>query len=83
MEQTKELANWFYYEEENNYYCFECMEKRLDEININKEFSEYINYEGGETCGYMQDYADSGDDENPEQKFCCKCCKPLFTQGID
>lgn len=79
----KELANWIYWEQENNYYCSACIEKRLEEVNTNREFADNIDYEEGETCGYMQDYADSGDHENPEQEYCCKCHKPLFTLGID
>lgn len=83
MEQEKELACWIYYEDSHTYYCYDCVQKRVDEINENKEFSEDINYEDGDKCGYYQDYADSGDDENPYQEHCCKCEKPLFTIGVD
>jgi hypothetical protein len=74
----KELANWIYYEEEDIYYCFECVEKRMKEINTNKEFSEDIDFESGDECGYYQDYAN----EDYEVE-CCKCCKPLFSTGGD
>lgn len=70
----KELANWIFYEEENNYYCFECICKRMDEINANKEFSEYIDYDRGDECGFYQDYAD---EDHPV--LCCKCGKPLYS----
>lgn len=74
----KELANWIFWEDENNYYCFECVKKRLNEINTNKEFAEDIDYEGGDNCGYYQDYA------NEEHSVeCCKCGKPLFSTGAD
>lgn len=69
----KELANWIYYEEEE-FYCFPCVEKRLEEISRNKEFSDFIDYESGDTCGYFQDYANV--DYEVE---CCKCGKPLFS----
>lgn len=70
----KQLANWIYYEENNDYYCFECVEKRLEEINLNKEFADYINYDIGDTCGYFQDYANEDYDVE-----CCKCGAPLFS----
>lgn len=74
----KELANWIFYEEGHAYYCFECVQKRREEINMNKEFAEDINYEGGDECGYYQDYAnEEGDAE------CCKCGKPLLSVGVD
>ena len=74
----KELANWIYYEEGHTYYCFDCVEKRMKEINDNKEFAEEIDFEGGDECGYYQDYAD--EDYKVE---CCKCGKPLFSTGVD
>lgn len=73
-EVEKELANWIYYEESNDYYCYDCCQKRVEEINTNKEFSEDIDYEGGNYCGYFQDYAN--EDHEVE---CCKCQKPLFS----
>jgi hypothetical protein len=74
----KELANWIYWEEGHIYYCFDCAQKRVDEINTNKEFAEDIDYEGGDDCGYYQDYADE-----EEAVECCKCSKPLFSTGVD
>lgn len=74
MSEDKELACWIYYEEDE-FYCFDCIEKRLEEIKTNKEFSEYINYENGDECGYMQDYAEVSD--HPVE--CCKCDKPLYS----
>ena len=76
--RDKELACWIYYEDGHNYYCFACVEKRMEEINKNKEFSEDIDFEGGDECGYYQDYAD----EENEVK-CCKCGRPLFSTGSD
>ncbi len=76
----KELACWIYYEDGHIFYCYDCVQKRLDEINSNKEFSEYINYKDGDTCGYMQDYADTGGECEAE---CEKCQKPLYTIGFD
>ena len=74
----KELANWIYWEEDSEYYCYDCVEKRLEEIKANKEFADYINYEAGDECGYYQDYA------NEEYEVvCCKCGKPLFSTGVD
>jgi hypothetical protein len=70
----KELANWIYYGDAN-FYCFPCVEERMDEINTNREFADEIDYESGDTCGYMQDYADV--DYHVE---CCKCGKPLFSK---
>lgn len=74
-----ELANWIYYEDEN-FYCFEHLKERLNQINNNKEFSEYIDYENGDECGYMQDYADT---EQNYQAECFKCGKMLFTKGFN
>lgn len=71
----KELACWIYYEEGHTYYCFDCVQERVNEINENKEFAEDINYEDGDECGYYQDYAI--EDEEVE---CCKCGKPLFSE---
>lgn len=70
----KELARWIYYEG-NIFYCAECCEKRLSEINKNKEFNESIDYENGDECGYYEDYAD-----DDEAVYCCKCDKPLFSK---
>ena len=77
-EEGKELACWIYYEENGEYYCFSCVEKRMEEINTNKEFSEDIDFEGGDECGYFQDYADEDFEVG-----CCKCGKPLFSTGMD
>jgi hypothetical protein len=74
----KELANWIYYEPGHTYYCLECVQKRIEEIDNNKEFADEIDYEGGDSCGYCQDYAD---EENAIE--CCKCGKSLFSTGID
>lgn len=71
----KELANWIYYEE-YEFYCLECVGKRLDEINKNKEFADEINYDGGDECGFMQDYADL-----EEEVECCVCGKPLYSKA--
>lgn len=71
----KELANWIYYEDGNTFYCSDCCQKRIEEINTNKEFSEDINYEGGDECGYFQDYA-----FQDYEAECCKCSKPLFSE---
>lgn len=70
---AKELANWIYWEEDNNYYCFPCVEKRIEEINSNREFSSNIAYENGDTCGHFQDYANEDYELN-----CCKCGKELL-----
>ena len=70
---NKELANWIYWED-NIYYCFDCVEKRMEEINKNKELAESIHYESGDICDYHQDYAD---EDNPVE--CCRCGKPLFS----
>ena len=70
----KQLARWIYYEDDF-YYCYDCVQKRVDEININKEFSEDINYEGGDKCGYYEDYAD-----DDYEVVCCKCEKPLYSR---
>jgi hypothetical protein len=74
----KELANWIYYEDGHIYYCFDCVQKRVDEINSNKEFAEDIDYVNGDDCGYYQGYADEGFDVE-----CCKCGKPLYSTGAD
>jgi len=71
---NKQLANWIFWEDENNYYCSECIEKKLEEINKNKEFAEYIDYAGGDKCGYFQDYANDDD-----EVVCCTCFTPLFS----
>jgi len=71
MEENKGLANWIYWEDAI-FYCSDCIEKRLKEINDNKEFSEDINYKGGDECGYYQDIADEDN-----EVYCCKCNKPL------
>ena len=74
---NKEWANWIFWED-GNYYCYVHIEKRVEEINSNKEFAENIDYEGGDKCGYWQDYAS----EDCEVE-CCKCGKPLFSTGVD
>lgn len=71
----KELANWIYYEDGHTFYCYDCCQKRVEEINANKEFSEDIDYEGGDECGYMQDYA-----FQDYEIECEKCSKPLFSE---
>lgn len=76
MKNSKELANWIYYEDGHIYYCYACIDKRVDEINANKEFADDINYEDGDECGYYQDYAD----EDYEVR-CCKCGQPLFSNA--
>lgn len=73
--KEKELANWIYYEEANNFYCFECVQNRVNEINANKEFSSEIDYNSGDECGYMQDYAYVKEEVN-----CCKCGKSLLSE---
>lgn len=74
-EVDKELANWIYYEDGHTFYCSDCCQKRVEEINTNKEFSEDINYEDGDECGYFQDYA-----FQDYEVECCKCSKPLFSE---
>lgn len=78
-EVEKELACWIYYEDSHTFYCYDCVQKRVDEINTNKEFAEDIKYEGGDTCGYMQDVADTGGEYEAE---CETCHKPLYTIGF-
>ena len=73
MEQKgywESLAYWIYYEDGSVYYCKNCIDKRLDEINSRREFSEYIDYEDedGDTCGYFVDYADER-----EPCYCSMC----------
>ncbi|GEM_PF-5345538 len=72
--KQKEQACWIYWEENGEYYCFSCVEKRMEEINTNKEFSDCIDFDNGEQCGYYQDYANEDEDV-----FCCKCSAPLFS----
>ncbi|MFT3750936.1 MAG: hypothetical protein QM768_21665 [Agriterribacter sp.] len=79
----KEIANWIYYEDNNNYYCLTCITERVEEINKNREFSECIDYDNGDTCGFFQDYAKSEEEESPYPICCCKCHIPLLTEGID
>ena len=74
---NKEIANWIYWEEGHTYYCLSCVKKRVDEINASKEFAEDIDYEGGDNCGFYQDYADE-----EEAVKCCNCGKPLFFTGV-
>lgn len=74
----KGLAYWIFYEEGHTYYCENCIDKRVEEINTNKEFSDDIDYEGGDTCGYYQDWAD----EDYEVE-CCKCPAPLLSNVDD
>lgn len=77
----KQLARWIYWEENNEYYCADCMEKRLEEVNKNKEFSDSIDYENGQECGYYEDYADED-----EEVTCRMCEAPLFSRvdnGMD
>jgi len=72
--KNKTLANWIFWENGDKHYCSECIQKRLDEINKNKEFKEDIDYDGGDTCGYYEDYAQ---EENEVQ--CCMCSSPLLS----
>lgn len=73
-EVEKELARWIYYEDGHTFYCYDCCMKRVEEINKNREFAEDIDYDGGDECGYMEDYADQ--DYEVE---CEKCGKPLYS----
>ena len=72
--KDKQLAKWIYYEDGDLFYCSDCIEKRLEEINTNKEFSKEIDYDSGDKCGYYEDYADVG-----YEVQCCKCEHPLFS----
>lgn len=72
MNTTKSWAYHIFYED-SGYYCEDCMTKRLDEINTNKEFAEYIDFEHGNKCGYMFDtYAD---EDYPVE--CCMCGRAI------
>jgi len=71
----KQLARWIYYEDGDMFYCMDCIEKRLEEINTNKEFSKEIDFEGGDTCGYYEDYADVD-----YELECCRCFSPLYSK---
>jgi len=70
----KQLARWIYWDDQNDYYCSDCIEKRLEEINCNKEYPDSIDYENGDTCGYYEDYA-----QEDETVYCCKCEAPLYS----
>lgn len=72
---TKQLAHWIYYEDGDIFYCYDCVRKRVDEINANREFSDSINYDNGDNCGFYQDYADV-----EHEVRCCKCKAPLFSR---
>lgn len=74
----KGLAYWIYYEDGHTFYCENCIDKRVNDINENKEFSEDIDYEGGDECGFMSDWADQ--DYEVE---CCKCSAPLLSNFDD
>lgn len=71
---NKQLSNWIYHEDNHCFYCVKCIESRINEINTNKEFSDFIDYENNETCGYIQDYA-----YLEEEVECIKCQSPLFS----
>lgn len=71
---TKELAKWIFWEDGDKYYCSKCIEKRLEEINTNREFPDDINYENGDKCGYYEDYA-----QEDQEVECCMCSTPLFS----
>lgn len=73
----KELAYWIYYEDGHKYYCGNCIDKRIEEINRNQEFSEEIDYENGETCGYFEDWADVDDEIE------CELCNAPLLSNID
>ena len=75
VKAEKELANWIYYEDGDLFYCWDCVQQRVDEINKNREFADDINYEDGDECGYFQDYAYV---ENEVE--CCKCEKSLLSE---
>ena len=70
----KQLARWIYYEDGDLFYCMECVEERMKEINENHEFSKEIDFDNGDTCGYYEDYAYV--DYAVE---CCKCGTPLYS----
>ena len=72
----KQLACWIYQEDGGIYYCFDCCQARMNEINKNKEFSDSINFDRGEECTFFQDYAD--------EKYnvtCCNCGGPLHSNS--
>jgi hypothetical protein len=70
-----ESAYWIYYENGDTFYCEDCIDKRVEEINANKEFAEEINYEDGDECGYS-----GGEYANVEYEATCEMCgRPLFS----
>ena len=74
-DQPKELACWIYWEP-YQYYCSKCVEIRLAESDLKKEFAGAIDYAGGETCGYEQGAAPVD-----EAVFCDMCGAPLHNFG--
>lgn len=72
--EDKEEANWIYYEDGHTFYCLLHVKKRVEEINKNREFSDDIDYPGGDRCGYYQDTAFL-----EEEVECCKCDAPLYS----
>ena len=73
MEMVKEEACWIW-NEGNTYYCEDCVQGRVDEINTNREFADEILYGDGQECSYFVDVAD--EDKVIE---CCRCNKPLLS----
>lgn len=76
MSNKKEisLACWIYYEDGHTFYCEDCIDARVEEINQNREFAKYIDYEDGDVCGYFCDVADVG-----YEVECCMCSAPLLS----
>ena len=70
----KRDAAWLYYEEGGIYYCYDCVRKRVDEVNANKEFKTERDYDNGERCTFYIDVAN----EDCEVE-CCKCGTPLWS----
>lgn len=70
----KQTAAWLYYEEGETFYCLDCVQTRIDEVNTNKEFASEINYQVGEKCSFFSGVADVDCEME-----CCKCGTLLFS----
>lgn len=72
-----QLAFWIHYENPGIYYCRECCFKRINEINKNQEFSEFIDYSNGEKCSFLSDFA------NIDKEVTCTVCNKRLLSNLD
>jgi hypothetical protein len=69
------MKYWLFFEDNQNYYCEDCIDDRLQKANDNKEFPAHYDYDNGESTGFMSDWS------YEEEICCCETCgKQIITE---